>query len=122
MITQFADDADAFDAPSVRLGDTAVGANGDLIGWQRAAIYPATISVIAGSQDMIALDLLANNNRVSKNKTSAMDTITLTAIYPDGTLKTWKSGRIIEAMFGKSVSSAGRIKTKTYTFNFESVV
>lgn len=120
-LTEFADDADPFDQPSVRIGDVAMGLNGDLIGWRKAVPLSVTISVIPGSQDDLNLSILANANRVGQGKTSANDVLTLTIVYPDGSIITFANGTITDAPFAKSISSAGRLKSMTYGMSFESV-
>lgn len=121
-VTQFADDSDPLDFASIQIADKAMGLNGDLITWAKAMPLPMTLSVIAGSQDDLNLQILANANRVSQGKTSTRDEITATVVYPDGSVTTLIQGKITDAMFGKSVSSAGRLKTKTYAFTFQSKV
>src|SRR5262245_29876650 len=110
-LTQFADDGDPFDQPTVRIGDVAMGLNGDLISWRRATPLPVTVSVIPGSQDDLNLSVLANANRVGQGKSSAQDVITVTAAYPDGSVVTFSGGAITDAPFARSISSAGRLKT-----------
>lgn len=117
-ITQFSNDADPMDMAAVKIADTAMGVNGDLIVWAKAVPLPLVLSVVPGSQDQINLQILADANRVAQNKSSAADVITATVIYPDGSVTTLISGRITDAMFGKSISGDGRIKTKVYTFMF----
>lgn len=119
-ITQFADDADPFDAASIKIADAAMGLNGDLVKWSKAVPNPVVINVIPGSTDDVNLSILANANRVSQGKSGAGDTITLTVVYPDGSVVTFSNGIITDAMFGKSISSAGRLKTRSYAFSFES--
>lgn len=121
-ITQFSDDADAFDFASVKIGDAAMGLNGDLITWAKAVPLPGTISCIVGSDSDIALQLIAKNNLVGKGKANANDIITITVIYPDDTTVTFTGGKMTDAMFGKSATSAGRLKTRAYSFLFESIV
>lgn len=118
-ISQFADDADPFDTPSIQLADKAIGLNGDLIIFAKAVPLGVTINVIPGSDDARALDALAEANRVGKGKTRAADVITMTAIYPDGRTLTMTGGAITDAMPGDSVASAGRLKSKAYMFAFE---
>ena len=120
-ITQFSDDTDAFDFPSIQIGDKAMGVNGDLITWNRATPLTGSISVIVGSTDDTALQLIAKNNRVGRGKANALDVITMTVIYPDTTSVTFTGGKITDAMFGKSLASTGRLKTRTYQFAFENV-
>lgn len=121
-ITQFADDADAFDFPSIQIADKAMGVNGDLIVWSKATPLSGSLSVIVGGTNDQALNLLAQNNRVGRAKSNALDVITMTVIYPDNTTVTFTNGKITDAMFGKSLASAGRLKTRTYSFAFENVI
>lgn len=121
-ITQFADDTDPLDFSAVQIADAAMGLNGDLITWSKATRLPAVIAVVPGSVDDIALQTLAKNNRVGKGKSNARDLITMNVIYPDGSTVTLTNGKITDAMFGKPVSSAGRLKSKAYSFAFENVI
>lgn len=118
-ITQFADDTDPLDFASVRIADVAMGLNGDLLTWAKAQPLPLVLNVIAGSPDDVTLQTLADANRVAQNKTSANDVITATVIYPDASVVTLGGGRLTEAQFGKSISSASRLKTKSYAFSFQ---
>lgn len=120
-ITQFSDDADSFDMPSVKIADVAMGVNGDLIKWSRAIGKPFTISVIPGSQDDINLGVLASNNNAVQGQLNTKDVITLTIVYPDQSVITFVNGFLTDAPFGNSLASSGRLKSKTYGFMFESV-
>lgn len=121
-ITQFSDDADAVDIASIKIADTAMGLNGDLVKWSKANPNPVVLNVIPNSLDDVNLSILANANRVSQGKNSANDLITMTIVYPDGTVRSYSNGFITDAPFGTSVASAGRMKTKAYAFSFESNV
>lgn len=121
-ITQLADDADPLDMASVKIADTAMGVNGDLVKWSRAITKPLTLSVIPGSLDDINLAVLASNNSASQGTINANDSITITVVYPDGSTITFANGFLTDAPFGNGISSAGRLKTKTYGFQFQSVV
>lgn len=121
-ITNFADDADAFDFPSIAIADAAMGVNGDFISWAKAVPLPGTISVIVGSLSDQALQTIAKNNRPSQNKQNAGDIIDITIVLPDFTVMTFIGGKMIEAPFGKSLASAGRLKTRTYGFRFADIV
>lgn len=121
VITQFTDDSDPFDQPTIRIGDVAMGLNGDLLTWRKAVPIPVTISVIPESDDDVNLSILANANRVGRGKTSANDVLTLTIIYPNGNTITLSNGAITDAAFANSISSAGRQKSMTYSFSFEGV-
>lgn len=121
-VTQFADDTDPFDQPSVQIADKAMGLNGDLLTWSTANPLPLTLAVVPGSDDDRNLSVLAEANRVGKGKNSARDIITLVAIFPDGKTETFVSGKITDAMLGKSIASAGRQKSKVYMFSFENKI
>jgi len=118
-ITQFADDSDPLDIASVKIADTAMGLNGDLLAWAKAVTLPAILNVIPGSEDDAALQILANANRAGQGKSVAGDNITMTVIYPDGSTSQYQGGRITDAVFGKSVAGSGRLKTKPYGFSFQ---
>jgi len=120
-LSQFADDADPFDIPSLQVRDTAMGLNGDLVSWSKANPIKPTINVIPGSEDDRNLSVLLEANRVGKGKFGARDTITMTATYPDGTSLTVSQGVITDGAPGKSVASTGRLKSKAYVFAFESM-
>lgn len=117
-ITQFADDADPLDFAAVKIGDLAVGLNGDPISWGKAVPLPMVLNVIPGSEDDLNLAILADANRVAQGKISAFDNISATVAYPDGSVTTLTGGKMTDAPFGKSISSSGRIKTRQYTFAF----
>lgn len=121
VITQFADDADSFDMASVKIADTAMGVNGDLIKWSRAVGKPVTISVIPGSLDDINLAILAKNNDAAQGQANAQDSITVTVVYPDGSIITFANGFITDASFGNALASSGRLKSKSYQFAFQTV-
>lgn len=118
-ITQFADDSDPLDFASVKIGDVAMGLNGDLINWAKAAPLPMVLNVIPGGIDDINLGILADANRVSQGKVSSFDDIKAVVVYADGRVITLTGGKMTDAMFGNSIASAGRLKTKTYAFMFE---
>lgn len=120
-LTQFADDADPFDAPSLQIRDKAMGVNGDLITWSKANPLLLTLNVVPGGDDDRNLAVLYAANRVGKGKQGARDIISLTAIYPDGTTASFSQGVITDGMPANSGTSAGRLKTKNYAFAFENV-
>ena len=122
LITEFADDSDPFDLPALQIADTAMGLNGDLITWSKANPIKTAISVIPGSFSDINLNILLQANRPGRGKIPALDTVTLTGIYPDGSFISLSNGIITDGIPGKAVASAGRIKTRTYNFSFEGVI
>lgn len=121
-VTQFADDSDPLDFATVKIADVAMGLNGDLITWSKAASLPMVLNIIPNSDDDRNLEILADANRVSQGKNSANDLINASVVYPDGTVVILNKGKMTDAQFGRSISSAGRQKTKSYTFQFESKV
>ena len=121
-ITQFADDADPFDLPSLQIADSAMGLNGDLLTWSKANPIKITLSVVPGGLDDAALSILFEANRVGRGKLGAQDIITMTGIYPSGNIITLINGVITDGMPGNAVASAGRLKSKTYSFSFENKI
>lgn len=120
-LTQFADDADPFDLPSMQIRDKAMGLNGDLVVWSKASPAVGSLSLIPGSEDDKNMAVLFEANRVGKGKQGARDTITLTVIYPNTDTWTGTEGVITDGMPGRGVASAGRLKTNTYQFAFENL-
>ncbi len=115
-ISQFADDADPILINDVRIADTAMGLNGDLMAWNKAIPLPITLNVIPGSDDDRNLQILADANRVSQGKNAAADVISITIIYPDSQTVILTGGIITDAAFGRGIQSSGRQKTKSYSF------
>ncbi len=120
-LTQFADDVDPFDLPSIQIRDKAMGLNGDLIVWSKANPLPLTLGVIPGSDDDKNMKVLFEANRVGKGKRGVRDVITVTAVYPDETTLTLSEGTITDGPPGRGVASSGRIKSNAYQFAFENV-
>ena len=121
-ITEFSDDQDAIDIPSLQIADGAMGVNGDLITWSKPNFLAVTVSVIPDGLSDINFALLLNANRVSKNKKGANDIITLALIFPQGNIITLITGRLTDGTPGNSVASAGRLKTKSYKIIFQDIV
>ncbi len=119
-ITQFSDDTDPILINDVRIADTAMGLNGDLLAWAKAVPLPMTLNVIPASADDVNLQILANANRVAQGKNSANDVISATIVYPDGSTVVLTGGLVTDAAFGRGVQSSGRQRTKTYSFLFSS--
>jgi hypothetical protein len=121
-ITTFSNDQDGFDFPDLVVGDFVMGLNGDGIAWSKANPIKGTISVVAGSIDDQNLAVLLANNTPGKNKSNALDLLTMTVVYADSTTTTFSNGTITHGNPAKSFSSDGRLKTRTYGFSFESVI
>ena len=119
LLTQFADDADPFDIPSLQIADTAMGLNGDLIGWSKPNPIKVTINVIPQSFSDLNLAVLLEANRVGRGKIGSRDIITMTAIYPNGSPIILTNGFITDGIPGSPVASSARLKSKSYTFAFE---
>lgn len=120
-VTQFADDSDPFDLPSMQIRDKAMGINGDLVTWSKANPVMASLALIPNSDDDRNMQVLFEANRVGKGKQGARDTVTLVAIYPDGRVWTGSQGVITDGMPGSGVASAGRLKSNVYQFAFENL-
>ena len=119
IINQFADDADPLDVPSLQIADSAMGLNGDLIVWSKANPIKVTLDVIPSSFSDINLAILMEANRVGRGKTGARDVITMNLIYPSGNFISLINGVITDGLPFSPVASAGRLKSKSYSFAFE---
>lgn len=122
IITQYSDDVDPFDIPSLQIADKAMGLNGDLITWSKANPIIVSLSVIAGTLSDAQLAILLEANRVGAGKNGANDVITLTGLYPSGNIIQFTKGIITDGMPGSAIASSGRLKTKTYSFAFENKI
>ncbi len=122
ILSQWADDQDPFDIPSLQIADSAMGINGDLIKWSKANPVKITLSVVPNSRDDALLAILLQANRVGRGKVSANDEITIVGVYPTGRIITLSPGVITDGMPGNAVSTAGRLKSKTYAFSFEGIL
>lgn len=120
-LTQFADDADPFDAPSMQIRDKAMGVNGDLITWSKAMPIALTLNIVPNSEDDRNLAVLFDANRVGKGKQGAQDVVGITVVYPDGRTASFTQGTITDGMPANSAASSGRLKSKPYVFAFENV-
>lgn len=120
-LTQFADDADPFDAPSMQIRDKAMGVNGDLITWSKANPVALTLNMVPNSEDDRNLSVMFDANRVGKGKQGARDVVNITVIYPDGRTASFTQGTITDGMPANSAQSSGRLKSKPYVFAFENV-
>jgi hypothetical protein len=120
-LTQFADDADPIDIPSLQIGDKTMGANGDLITWSKANPIPVNVNILPGDEDDSNMMILFDANRISRGKNGARDIITMTIVYPDSRVVTFNKGKATDYIPGNPFQSSGRLKTKPYSFAFESV-
>lgn len=117
-LTQFADDADPLDIPSVQFADKAMTMNGELLIWAKANPIIVTLNMVPGSTDDQTLAALVEANRPRQGAPGARDEITMSVYYPSGEIRTIAPGAITDGMLGLSPSSAGRYKSKSYAFAF----
>lgn len=118
-LTNFADDSDPLDIPGLQIADSAMGLNGDLISWSTANPIQVTLNLVPNSIDDIEMSILFEANRVGRGKIGARDVITMTLLYPSGNFVTLNQGIITDGSPSSAVSSAGRLKSKSYSFMFE---
>ncbi len=118
-ISQFADDADPFDSPDIQIRDKGMGLNGDLIVWGKAMPVNVKISVIPDSDDDANLAILLQANKVGAGRNPVNDVITMIGTYPDGSFVVLTNGALTDGPAMSSVSSSGRMKSKSYSFSFE---
>jgi hypothetical protein len=117
-LSDFADDADPFDVPSIAIADVVMGLNGDMPFFSKATPTEISLSFIPGSESDKNLNIVFTNNRVSKGSRIVHDEITLIGTYPNGAEVTASLGVMTEGPPVSSVSSAGRLKSKTYKMKF----
>jgi hypothetical protein len=118
-ISQFADDNDPLDIPSLQIGDSAMGLNGDLIAWAKANPIKLTLNIVPGSSDDINLGILLEANRPGRGKILAQDILTMNISYPQGNFIQLINGIITDGLPFSPVASAGRLKSKSYAMTFE---
>jgi len=118
-LTQFPEDTDAIDSPSIQIANARMGLNGDLIVNSVANPIEASISLIANSDDDFLLGRLFEANRAARGKNVAYDLIDLTLYLPNGDTTTLINGVITDGMPMNSITVDSGLKTKTYTFKFE---
>lgn len=121
VVTQFADDADPFDMPALTVAATAMNVNGELVTWSSPQPILPSINVIPGSEDDNNLAILFEANRAAAGRVTARDIITMVAAYPDGSTVTLSNGKMLSGFPGKSIASAGRMKSKAYSFAFQDI-
>lgn len=122
VVSQFSDDVDPLDFSEINIGDSAMNINGELAVWTVPSPIPLTVSVRPGSEGDDNLSILFNANRISVNKIVLNSNITATVTYPDNSSIRLSGGIPVSFTPGKGVGTAGRLKTKTYTFNFENII
>jgi hypothetical protein len=122
LLTQFADDSDPVDVPSMQIADAAMSVNGEMVSWTTAHIIELSFGMIPESDDDANLSILLENNRASINRSPARDVVTLIGYYPNGAIVTLSPGKITDGPSITSIASSGRMKSKVYKFKFEDAV
>lgn len=117
-VTEFASDSDPVVIDDIEVTNTEVGVNGDVVSWHKATTIPVELSVIPNCESDKNLQILVDSNRSAKNKVSLNDDITMIISYADGTIKTFTGGVIIGGSVASSITTDGKIRTKTYRFSF----
>ena len=120
-ITEFADDADPVDSPSIQIRDKAMNLNGRLITWGKATPVGLTINITPNTDDQVNLELLFDSNRVARGKRNVNDVIDATLIYPDGTAKNFEQGSPTDYIPVNSIASSSRMKSRPFVFAFQSM-
>lgn len=120
-ITEWADDTNPLDIPSLEISTPSMNINGELISVSSPVPTTITLAVLPGSEADINLSILLDANRPSRFKRHVGDVITLVVAYPKGDTITLVNGIITGGTPGKGVSSAGRSTTSTYGFAFEAI-
>lgn len=118
-ITEFADDADPFDLPAIDIAVAAMNVNGDMIVYSAPTPITITLNVLPDSNADKNLSVIFEANRASKKKRHAGDVITIVGSYPNGATIRLSQGKMTNGIPANSPASAGRIKSKAYTFAFE---
>lgn len=118
-VTQFADDADPVDVPNSTVSAATMNVNGDLVASSAPAPVLLNINVLPNTDDDRNLAILLNANRAARGRRFVGDIITVVVSFPDGQTDMYTSGKILTGNVGRSVASAGRIKSKLYSFAFE---
>ncbi|MDR0805945.1 MAG: hypothetical protein LBN41_04245 [Enterobacteriaceae bacterium] len=119
LVTTFADDADPFDLPAVDIAQVGSDINGNMVSWSTPTPQSLTINVLPGSEEDENLSILLEANTAKRGRRHAGDIITIVSSYGDGSTMTARNGKITNGSRGNSVASAGRLKSKQYTFTFQ---
>lgn len=119
VFTDYADDADPFDIPAVTIAEVAMNANGQMVSWSSPQPIVLTINAIPGSDGDENLQIIYEGNRAASGKRLAQDILTIVHTYANGATATFSRGKMTGGSPGISSASAGRNKSKAYTFAFE---
>lgn len=117
-VTEFADDADPFDLPSIDIATVSMNVNGNPIFQSAPVPVTLTLNVIPGSFSDENLAVIFEANRAAQNKRYVQDIITMVGVYPNGATIMLSDGKMTSGVPGHGVASAGRLKSKQYGFAF----
>lgn len=118
-IKQFSDDNDPFSVDNIQIREGAPALDGTAVTWGTLGLVTLTVSVIPNSPEDIALRTLWHANRVFPGHTPALDNVTIVKTLVTGARTTYSNGYIKDGAPDTSGTSEGRLKTNTYTFEFE---
>lgn len=121
-VSQFADDADPLDFPDVELLSEGMNVNGELVTWLTPKPLSVSLNLIPNTEDSKNMDILFDANRPAYKKIAVKDVITMVVNYPDGSKKILNNGRPKTYAPASGITSAGRHKSRAYTFVFENKV
>lgn len=120
-VTEFASDTDPFDIPAIDIATAEMNINGDLVVFSAPNPLTITITVIPDSDADKNLSVIFEANRAGKNKRHIGDVITLVGAYPNGSTIVLSEGKMTNGTPGVSPASAGRMKSRPYTFAFQNL-
>lgn len=121
-VTQFADDGDSLSGEPLKIGESAMTPNGDKVSWATPTIITKTINIVANTPDDFNLALLFDSNRIGVNKIITGESITWVVTYPNGSRVTFTGGSPNSYDFGVDAQAGGRLKSKSYSVDFENAV
>ena len=93
--TNFGDDTDPLDIPSLQIGDTGMNINGNLVTWSKANPIKVTLSLVTASEDDQTMSIIFQANRVGRGKKSVNDVMNMSIFYPDGRLALLNNGCLL---------------------------
>lgn len=113
-----ASDADALDFPDLDTAQAEMTPNGTMVVWRPPVPTQVTIPATPNTEEAKNLEILFNANRSGANKLAASDNITMVITYPDGSKIKLLDGVTMGFTPGKGIAQDGRLKTKSFRFNF----
>lgn len=120
-ITQFSDDLDSIRVDESKLGESKMDLNGNLVRSKAASPIHLAMSLVPDSADDQAVAMLLNSNRIAKTNPPINDKINLIVYWPNSSIVTFRSGVIVSGPSSLSGTSAGRLGSNTYHFEFEDI-